>query len=192
MNATIVVWALFATSVADAGTIEGTEYPLYTRIDNQFATSQGGLFIPFVTFGVDGGVTGIYGTDPSGYARFWAPIEVTFVLPADGTTPAVVNGTVSAIWGDGGGDVDYLRLRAYDASGSLLGTVNSSGTTWQSISFTGSGIRRAIFDQQPGAPSSSDTFLDSLTFPTPIPEPATLLIVAAAGLPMLLKRRRNA
>jgi len=197
------VMMLAVTDYAQALTIEGTEFPLYTEIDDEFATSHGVLFssdMPFVTFGVEtyGGKvkSGISGTDPSrnpeySYAAFYAKIEITFVDPSDGVTPGVINGTVNALCGDGGGDIDYLRMRAFDASNSLMGTVLSSGTAQQNISFTGTGIHKVIFDRQPNSPtySSSNTFLDSLSFPTPVPEPCGLVLLSLGGL--VLRRKRK-
>jgi len=161
--------------------IEGTEFPLYTAVDDEFA-DQGARFssnLPYVTFarnaGGDGqGVLGVFGTDAGGsgpsFGRllFSAPIVVTFVDPADGTTPAVVNGTVSAVWGDGGGDTDYIRLRAFDKTDNLIGTIYSSATSWGTVEFAGNGIHKVIFDQQPAVSATSDTFLDRLSFPTPV------------------------
>ncbi|MFH1615641.1 MAG: dockerin type I domain-containing protein [Planctomycetota bacterium] len=176
----ICVLVLLMAGGVYAVVIDGTEYPVYTSIDDDFS-SQGVLFssnLSFVTFGYNGGgdgqgTAGVFGTDPNfsgpsfGYLSFSAPIIVTFVDPADGSTAAIVNGTVSVVAGDGGGDFDYIRMRAYNIFDNLLGTVNSSGKTWQTINLTGNGIHKVIIDQQAGAPATSDTFLDSLTFPNP-------------------------
>lgn len=193
-HAFIVSFLLIITQNVEALIIEGSEYPSFTQVDTQFAQSHGVIFDSnksFVIFGEDGrGVSLIYGTDPSRpIAAHFAPIELTFVDPADGITPGVVNGTISAIWGDGGGDVDYLRLRAYNYANVLLGTEYSTGATWQSISFTGNGIHKIVFDQAPGAPYSSDTALDNLSFPMPVavPEPGTVLLFALGAF--VLKRR---
>lgn len=189
--------------IALGGIIEGTEFPIYALIDDEFATTEGALFssnMGFVTLRRNGGTQGplgISGTDADGYgpefgfSAFFAPIEVTFVDPANESTPGIVNGSIIALWGDGGGDFDLLRLRAYDLSGDLLGTVNSSGTTWQTISFTGSGIHRVIFDQAPNALGTSDTFIDRLSFPTPVPvpEPSTIALLAIGSV--VVARRRK-
>jgi len=175
--------------------ITGEEYPFYTHIDDEFKSS--GILLSsnmgYVTFGLDGGRRGIYGTDPSGWAegsylRFNAPIELTFVNLAESTSRIAVNGTISAVWGDGGGDTDYMRLRAYDFNDQLIDTVYDEGSTWQTISFTGSNISSIIFDQQPGAPFSSDTFLDNLTVnvsSVPIPGALWLLFSGISVIVML-------
>ena len=208
--AVILSFVFFGREAAAATvTIEGTELPTLTKVSDQFSMTHGVVFssnLPWVTFADDGGRIGIYGTDPNGNPGFSnllfnAPIIVDFVNPTDGISPGVVNGMVSAVWGDGGGDTDFLRLRAFDGVGDILGTVLSSGSTWNNISFSGIGIHQLIFDQAPGAPFSSDTFLDSLTFdlPTaappsavPVPAAAWLFGTALIGLVGFSKRRKAA
>jgi len=195
----VTLGLLLLTSPAGAMEVHGDELATLLPVDDELATSHGVRFssnLPYVTFAVDGdGRTIIMSTDPSGlprnsYAVFFAPIEVMFVLPSDGVTPAWVNGTVLATWGDGGGDVDYLRVRTYDLAGGLVDTVYDSDTTYSTVSTTGSGIHRVIFDQAPGAPHSSDTSIDLLVYPTPVPEPATLALLAAGMGAVWMGKRR--
>lgn len=189
-----------STNSAFSLTIEGDEFPEYTQIDTEFA-SYGVVFnsnMGYVTFGMDGGRLGIFGTDSSGdadysFLKFNAPIEMTFVDPNDFTKPSYVN-ALSAVWGDGGGDVDFLRLRLFDLNDNLIETVLSEGQSWQTIEYSGSGIHKAIFDQQIGAPYPSDTFLDSLTFDLPtssVPEPATILLFGIGIAGIVISRFRG-
>ncbi len=182
-------------------TVDGTEQPQYTSITNQLALSHGVTFsstMPFVTFGDNGvNVPGIYGTDPTSnpfanYAFYGSPIEVTFVDMSDGVSPVVVNGTVSAVFGDGGGDTDGIRLRAYDISNNLIGTQTALSVSFGPISITGTGIRKVIFDQSGLGAGTSDTFLDSLSYdnPTPVPEPGTCAVLGVGLLALMAGRRR--
>ncbi|MEN8108304.1 MAG: VPLPA-CTERM sorting domain-containing protein [Pseudomonadota bacterium] len=203
---TIICSLISMSSHAATVTVEGTELPTLIPVDTQLAVSHGVVFssnLLYVTFGCMfcGGNEeriGIYGTDPSGrsfesFATFNAPINVRFVSPVDGTTPALVDGTISAVWGDGGGDTDFLRMRAFDINGNLINSAFSSGAIWQSISLDGQGIHSVIFDQQPGSSFSSDTFLDSLTFNTPVavPIPAAAWLVCSGLLSLLGVARRK-
>lgn len=204
-----LVLAILALTVLSAApeaeavpiTIEGTEFPLFTPIDDEYASS-GVLFssnMPFATLSGIGGRTGIIGTDPGsnpafGFAQFNAPIRAIFVDPTDGVTPSTVTGTVSAVWGDGGGDLDLMRMRLFDLGGNLIDTVLSQTNTFTTISFTGMGIHSVLFDQQPGAAFASDTFLDSFSFDMPMaaaaPEPTTLWLMGL-GLSSLAARARK-
>lgn len=184
-------------------TVQGTEQPQYIPITNQLALSHGVTFsstMPFVTFGDNGNsVAGIYGTDPSfspvwSYAAYYAPIELTFVDMGDGITPAVVTGTISAVYGDAGGDTDGIRLRAYDINNVLLGTQTALSVSWGNISISGTGIHRVLFDQSGLGAGTSDTFLDWVSYPEPVavPEPASLFALAGAMLAFAVRRGRAA
>lgn len=110
----------------------------------------------------------------------------------DGITPAVVNGTISAVFGDGGGDTDGIRLRAYDINNNLLGTQTALSVSWGNISITGVGIHKVVFDQSGLGGPNSDTFLDWLSYPEPValPSPGPGLMLGASGLLMSARRRR--
>jgi len=174
-------------------TVQGTEQPMYTSITNQLALTHGVTFsstMPFVTFGVNGvNTVGIYGTDPSfnplaDYAAYSAPIELTFVDMSNGVTPAVVTGTINAVFGDGGGDTDGIRLRAYDINNILIGTQTALSVSFGPISITGTGIHRIVFDQSGLGDPTSDTFLDWVSYPepVPVPEPSAVFLIVWAGL----------
>jgi hypothetical protein len=171
-------------------TIDGTEYPAGTAIDNEFA-SLGVLFsseLGYVTFATDD-FPGIFGTMAGSMwvgiagASFSAPITATFVDPMDSNVAAIVNGTISARFGDGGGDLDSLRLRAFNVDDQLIDTVVSQAIDFGNISLTGVGIHRVVFDQNPGGSLTTNTALDYLTFPNPIPapEPSALAVSLFLG-----------
>jgi hypothetical protein len=204
------VAGIVATAVvAAAGTsasgiiVEGTELAQWVvPVTNQLALSHGAIFTSnngHVTFGTNGVNTiGIYGTEPwapapAGYSWYGAPIEVTFVSMNDGVTPAVVNGTITAMFGDGGGDTDGIRMRAYDISNTLISTSFATTVSFGTVSLTGSGIYRVIFDQSGLGSPTSDTFLDWLDYPTPeaVPAPGALALLGGV-LGMASCRRRRA
>jgi hypothetical protein len=202
LAAPVALAALVAAAApASAVIIQGTELPQYTPVTNQLALSHGATFsstMPFVTFGTNGvNTVGIYGTDPSfpplaSYAAYYAPIEITFVSMVDGVTPAVVNGTVNGVFGDGGGDLDGIRIRAFDVSNNLLATSYGLGNTWTPISITATGIRTLIFDQSGFGAGTSDTFLDWIDYSAPVPVPAPGAGAAAVmGAVLAMGRRRR-
>lgn len=201
---TVILWIGAAAAVAMTGAaravivVQGTELPSYIAVTNQLAMSHGATFTSnngAVTFGeMDPGVVGIFGTDPTGpsmwgYMAFFSPIEVSFVNMGDGITPTIVNGTISAVFGDGGGDTDGIRLRAYDLANNLIGSSTALSATYGNISFTGVGIHRVVFDQSGLGSPTSDTFLESLTYPDPIPAPGAALLLAAGTLAVRARRR---
>lgn len=184
---------------ASAIIVEGTELAPYQAVSNQLAMSHGVIFsslnYPAVTFTeLMPGLWGIQGAEPwappSSGGWFNSPIFANFVNPADGVTPAVVNGTVSARWGDGGGDLDAVDMRAYDLNNNLLAAQTFTTTDFSIISLTANGIARVEFwaNTNVGA-GTSDTGLDWLMYPTPVPAPgaAGALALAAAAL---TRRRR--
>lgn len=202
----VMSWAGCGVVVLCAGAargviVEGTELTQYTSVTNQLAMSHGVIFnstMGFVTFGVNGASTvGIYGTEPTAnpmanYAWYSSPIEITFVDMGDGVSPAVVNGTVTAMFGDGGGDTDGIRVRAYDINNNLIGTQTALSVSWGTISITGVGIRRLVFDQSGLGSPTSDTFLDWVDFPTPVAVPAPgAAAVGALAMVVGTRRRRR-
>jgi hypothetical protein len=191
-----------AISISNAAradvTIHGTEYPAGTAIDDEFA-SLGVLLsseLGYVTFATDD-FPGIFGTMAGSTwvgiagASFSAPITATFVDPLDSNVPAIVNGTISARFGDGGGDLDSLRLRAFNIDDQLIDTVISQAIDFGDISLTGVGIHRVVFDQNPGGSRTTNTALDYLTFPDPIPvpEPSALALSLFLGFVSIRRRR---
>jgi hypothetical protein len=197
----VMAAVLYSANPARAAiTVQGTEQPPYTSITNQLGMSHGVVFnstMGFVTFGENGiNIWGIYGTEPTAnpmanYAWYSSPIEVKFVDMFDGMTPTVVNGTVSAVFGDGGGDTDGIRMRAYDINNVLLDTQTALSVSLGNISITANGINRLVFDQSGLGDPTSDTFLDSLTYPDPVstPEPAAGSLLMLAGLAVAAHRR---
>lgn len=172
---TVVTLELGFVNTGMAVVIEGTELPPCTEITDQLAATH---FVRFssnaghVTFERNGGRFGIYGTDSDGFrgcarAKFHAPISVFFVDPLDPSRAGVVNGTITTVWGDGGGDQDSLTLEAYDLNGRLIHTANSRGSTWQTLELSSEGIHEIRYFASAGAPESSDTFIERLTYPIP-------------------------
>ena len=103
----------------------------------------------------------------------------------------MVNGTVSARWGDGGGDFDAVDMLAYDLNNNLIASQTFTGTTFTVISLTASGIARVEFwaNTSVGA-GTSDTGLDWLMYPTPfVPAPGAGAMLALAGATMARRRR---
>lgn len=197
----VVVAAASARAAgASAAIVQGTELAPYQDVTNQLAMSHGVIFsslnYPAVTFTeLVPGLWGIQGAEPwappSNGGWYNSPIFATFVNPADGVTPAVVNGTVSARWGDGGGDFDAVDMRAYDLSNNLLAAQTFTGTTFTVISLTANGIARVEFwaNTNVGA-GTSDTGLDWLSFPTPfVPAPGAGAALAIAGATLARRRR---
>ncbi|MBS0196418.1 MAG: hypothetical protein JSR77_06645 [Planctomycetes bacterium] len=193
---------LAAASASHAIIVQGTELSPYIAVTNQLAMSHGAKFSslnnPFVTFTeLIPGTWGIQGTEPwanpiGGYSWYSSPIFVDFVDPADGTTPAVVNGTISAMWGDGGGDLDGVDMRAYDLSNNLVTSGTFTGVTFTQIQVTGVGIHRIEFwaNTMVGGPNS-DTGLDWLSYPTPsIPAPGAVAALAVVAVSRLRRPRR--
>jgi hypothetical protein len=172
-------------------TLEGTEFPSGTYITDEYVASAGLRFSSgssSVFLGQDGGRTGFYATNLSGSPSFNSPTEILFVNPSNGILTRSVS-FINIVWGDGGGDLDLLRVRAFDEFGNLLTTVLDETTHWSSIDIESDGISRIIVDQQPGAPFSSDTFIDSITIRS-IPEPSSFCFFAISCCVTLLGRRR--
>ena len=196
----VVAAASALAAGASAAIVQGTELAPYQDVTNQLAMSHGVIFsslnYPAVTFTeLVPGLWGIQGAEPwappSNGGWYNSPIFATFVNPADGVTPAVVNGTVSARWGDGGGDFDAVDMRAYDLSNNLLAAQTFTGTTFTVISLTANGIARVEFwaNTNVGA-GTSDTGLDWLSFPTPfVPAPGAGAALAIAGATLARRRR---
>jgi|GEM_PF-6149406 len=188
-----------AASTAHAVIVQGTELAPYTAVTNQLATSHGVTFASANYNGVTfteliPGTWGVYGCEtwalPSNGGWYNAPILVTFVDPADGVTPATVN-TLTANWGDGGGDFDAVDLRAYDLSNNLITTQTYTGSTFTQITLSATGIHRVEFWANTNVGSgTSDTGFDWISYPTPVsvPSPATAALFAAG---LLAARRRR-
>lgn len=200
MRTVLSVTAALAMSANAFGIIvQGTELAPYTAVTNQLGMSHGVTFsslnYPAVTFTeLMPTVWGIQGCEPfsppANGGWYNAPIFVTFVDPSDGVTPAVVNGTITARWGDGGGDFDAVDMRAYDLANTLVTAQTFTGTTFTIISISGVGIHRVEFwaNTNVGA-GTSDTGFDWIDYPTPqIPAPGALALLGLAGV--VLRRRR--
>jgi len=93
---------LLWTTVGEVVTIDGTEFPEGTSIDDEFS-SVGVLFdsgLGYVTFATDD-FTGIFGTAPDSTwagvdgASISAPIHATFIAPGNSLVPGIVNGTIA-------------------------------------------------------------------------------------------------
>jgi hypothetical protein len=194
----VVFCALAAAPHADAVIVQGTELAPYTAVTNQLATSHGVTFASANYNGVTfteliPGTWGVYGCEswspPSNGGWFNAPIFVTFVDPADGVTPATVN-TLTANWGDGGGDFDAVDLRAYDLSNNLITTQTYTGSTFTQITLNATGIHRVEFWANTNVGSgTSDTGFDWISYPTPVVPSPWAGAALVAGLCTLRRRR---
>ena len=123
--------------------------------------------------------------------------EVSYGVAADPFGNAFISGhTQGALGGPNAGGADAF-VSKYDSSGSLLWT-RQFGTSSNDYSYGGT-VAADPFGNvfisgetygSLGGPNAGgeDAFLVKLT----VPEPCGILIVTAAGLPMLLKRRRSA
>ncbi|CAG0980295.1 hypothetical protein PHYC_01730 [Phycisphaerales bacterium] len=188
-----------AASTAAAVTVQGTELAPYTAVTTQLGMSHG---VTFSSFGNPActftelipGTWGIQGTEtwapPSNGGWFNSPIFIEFVDMANGVTPAYVDGTVTCMWGDGGGDFDAVDMRAYDLANNLITSQTFTGSTFTQIQLTANGIHRLEFWANTNVGSgTSDTGLDWITYPTPqVPAPAALFLFAA--LPVFARRAR--
>jgi hypothetical protein len=152
---------------------------------------------PYVTFGeMANSVWGIFGTDPTanplaGYAWFFSPIYMNFVDMSDGVTPAAISGTISGVFGDNGGDFDAIDIRVYDPANNLLQTATFSGNSFTPFSFTDSNISRLeIWPNTNVGSGTSDTFIDWISFPMPVPAPGAGLAMLIAGSACATRRRR--
>jgi hypothetical protein len=196
----VATTALVAASVCRAVTVQGTELAPYQAVTNQLAMSHGVVFsslnYPAVTFTeLVPGTWGVQGCEPwalpSNGGWYNSPIFVDFVDPADGVTPAVVS-SVTALWGDAGGDIDAVDLRAYDLSNNLIASQTFTGQSFTQIGLTAAGIHRVEFwaNTNVGAPTS-DTGFDWISYPTPAPVPAPgAAVVLMAGGFVLCRHRR--
>lgn len=197
----VVRVALMSCAFATTGSaviVQGTELPPLTPVTNQLAMSHGAVFSslnnPSVVFTeLVPGVWGVQGTEPwappSNGGWFNSPIFINFVDPADGVTPAFVSGTITAMWGDGGGDFDAVDMRGYDLANNLVTSQTFSGFTFTQISISGVGIHRVEFwaNTNVGA-GTSDTGFDWIDYPTPqVPSPGVAVL---AGSLVLMRRRR--
>lgn len=195
-----VVSVAVCAPLAGAVIVQGTELPALTPVTNQLAMSHGVVFSslnsPDVVFTqLVPGLMGIQGTEPWAPATnggwYNSPIFVKFVSMSDGVTPATVSGTITAMWGDGGGDMDAVDMRAFDLNNNLVAAQTFTGTTFTQIQLSGLGIHRLEFwaNTNVGA-GTSDTGLDWLDYPTPqVPAPGPLAVVAV-GLLALRRRPR--
>ena len=83
-------------------------------------------------------------------------------------------------------DTISAHLNAFEVAALAKNYEAGSGKTWRDADFTGDGLVD-IFDLAKLAGG-----FGYVEGGSPVPEPVTLFVMAAAGLPMLLKRRRNA
>jgi len=198
--AVVAAMSLSAAAGAVVITIEGTEEPGYTPVSNQLGMSHGVVFsslLPYCTFGqMANTVWGIYGTDPTanplaGYAWYNSPIYMDFVDMSDGVTPATVSGTITGVFGDNGGDLDAIDIRVYDPANNLLQTATFSGIGFTAFSFTDSNIARLeVWPNTNVGSGTSDTFIDWISFPMPVPAPGAGLAMLIVGGALASRRKR--
>jgi hypothetical protein len=110
-------------------------------------------------------------------------IYFSFVQP--GSSTAGYTNSLSFTIGDTGGDKDRFEIRSYDLTDGLIQTLNISNYSRFLVSINLPQIHRVEIDFLGDFGYS----MDDLTFNTPIPEPATLLLLGLGGMALLRKRR---
>lgn len=109
--------------------------------------------------------------------------EITFSQP-------VSNFSMRA--GDFGSDDDeFLRIEAFDAGGTSLGTHSvawgNNNPPFATLQLAVPNISRIVYKS--GGPFANSTFFNEVKFDAPVPEPATLLTLAVGALG--IRARRN-
>jgi hypothetical protein len=213
MSARVVARALFLVAAvgmtsgicptASAFIVQGTELAPYTAVTNQLASSHGVIFSSLNYNGVTfteliPGTWGVQGCEPwsppSNGGWYNSPIFMQFVDPSDGVTPATVSGTITLMWGDGGGDFDAVDMRLFDLSNNLIAAQTFSGQSFTQIQMTATGVYRIeLWANTNIGAGTSDTGFDWISYPTPVgvPTPGAASAAAIALGAMSSTRRRR-
>jgi hypothetical protein len=178
------IW-LFAPAPTSADPITFQNHPVGAFAGDAVALSTDGVTVVFAGLGLH--IRDIEGFGfPSGASRVLStagdvePITATF---AGGFTTDFIqirnwlSGTYTS-------EVDTIRMSAFDASHTLLGTIVSSN---HFISLTFPGMAMVSFDD---FRHGEGYVIDDFTI-QPVPEPATLLLVGVGAVGLVANRRRR-
>ncbi len=151
-----------------------------------------GVVVGDNTFGGGSNPVHLYGNDGVGGFDTTPNIDIFFVDPNDGVLPGFTT-SFSVLVTDG----DDTTMTAYDRSGALLGAVTTTTGNNERISLSGIGQISRINLVTLSDPTGYDDLIfeevSGIGGPTPVPEPATLVLLGSglAGIRAAVKRRRQ-
>lgn len=123
---------------------------------------------------------------------WYSPLEFTFVVPGDASTPGMTNYVALYNWfGPGNGfETDWWIVSAYDWTGDLIETKTLVGDGW--LTFEACDIHKVVLDDV----DNTAFAMDNLTFNSPTAAPGLPAIALVGAAPALgavvrgLRRRR--